>query len=111
MIREICGRSVISESHGALEGVRRVCRLTAFTHRPREYVTLDSPINRDGPRLSDVPSQFPECRPHGFAKILRIFSLDPGLQRLTRVETAFGQSHEVIVLDHLVLVGPSSSRT
>ena len=40
-------------------------------------------------------------------EVIRILSLDHGLQYIAHVETVFGQVYMILVVDHLVLVGPS----
>ena len=60
---------------------------------------------RTGPGSIDTPFQFTERHPYGFFEIIRILSLDNGLQYLAYVETVFRQLHGVLVIDHLVLVG------
>jgi len=54
----------------------------------------------------NTPLQILECRPHGSAEIIHALPLDRGLQLQAYVEAVFGKVHRILVVNHLVLVGP-----
>jgi len=57
----------------------------------------------------NTPSQILKCHPRGFVEIIRILSLDHGVQRLACVETVFRQKDGTLVVNYFVLVRSSMS--
>jgi len=57
-----------------------------------------------GQWLVGTPIRIIDCHPQGFLEVVRVPSLDYGLQRHAHVETIFGELHAVLVIHHLVLV-------
>lgn len=78
---------------------------------------LESPLNfahepevaQDGQQTGlgtiNTPFQTLKRRLHGFVEIIRIRSLDRGIQRHAYVEAVPGKLHTILVINHLVLVG------
>lgn len=58
-----------------------------------------------GPRLVEIPFQILQRRRYTFVEILRSLPLDLGIQRLAYVETGLRQLHEILAVDHLILLG------
>jgi hypothetical protein len=60
-----------------------------------------------GGRPIDTLFRILKCHPHGSVETVCILPLDCGLQRLTYAETVFRQLHRILVVDLLIIVGPS----